>query len=78
MNIIAKLSFWMVKPAKKSSISKLLFQKIQPFGQLIMDALDQFKSEGYVDKLKTSITSVSLPSNDEDLCGFLYALIAQI
>ncbi len=79
MNIIAKLSFWMVpKPAKKSIISKLLFQEMQPFDKSIMDALDQFKREGYVEKLKTCITSLSLPSNHQDLYGFLYDLIAQI
>ena len=83
MNIIAKLSFWIVKPAKKMSakksiISKLLFQEIRPFEQLIMDALDQFKREGYVEKLKACITSVSLPSDYQDLHEFLYDLIAQI
>jgi len=78
MNIIAKLSFWRVKPAKKSIISRLLFQKTQPFEPLIRDALDQFKREGYMEKLKTCIASVSLPSNHQDLPGFLYDLIAQL
>ncbi len=78
MNIIAKLSFWIGKPAKKSIISKLLLQKIPPFEQLIMDALDQFKREGYVEKLKTSFTSISLPPNHQDLHGFIYDVIAQI
>ncbi len=83
MNVIAKLSFWKLKPAgtspaKTSIISKLLFRKVQPFDQLILDALDQFKREGYVEKLKACITSVSLASNHRDLYGFLYDLIAQI
>ena len=80
MNIIAKLSFWIKKPAKmqKSIISKLLFWKIRPFEELIMNALDQFKREGYVEKLKVGITSVSFPSNHQDQSGFLYHLIAQI
>ena len=78
MHVIAKLSFWRVKPAKKPIISKLLFQKMQPFEQSIMDTLDQFKREGYVDKLKAGITSASLPSDHQDLHEFLYDLIAQI
>jgi hypothetical protein len=80
MNIIAKLSFWILKPSKmqKSTFSKLLFWKNHQFEELIMDALDQFKREGYVEKLKTCITSVSFPSDHQDLSGFLYDLIAQI
>jgi hypothetical protein len=78
MAIIAKLSFWIGKPSKKSIISRLLLQKIQPFEELIVEALDQFKRDGYVEKLKTCITSVSLPSNHQDLHGFIYDLIAQI
>ena len=80
MNVIAKLSFWIQKPAKmqKSTISKLPFWKMQPFGELIMDALDQFKREGYVEKLKACITPVSFPSDQQALSGFLYDLIAQI
>jgi hypothetical protein len=73
MIIIAKLSFWM-QPAKKSIISKLLFQENQSFEQLIMNALNQFKKEGNVEKLKTCITS--LPSitsyeNQDHLHEFL-------
>jgi hypothetical protein len=78
MSIIAKLSFWVVKPAKKSIISKLLFQKIPPFEQNIINALDQFKRGGYVEKLKACITSVSLPPDHGDLHQFLYDLITQI
>jgi hypothetical protein len=75
MSIIAKLSFWILKPIKKKSfIAKLSFrtQKIQPFEELIMNALAQFRSKGYVEKLKTSITSESLPSDEEDLLEFLF------
>ena len=80
MTIIAKLSFWILKPAKKSTNSKLLLWKnpSQPFDQLIMDALHQFEGEGYVEKLKACFASVSLPSDHPDLSGFLYDLIAQI
>jgi len=81
MSIIAKLSYWITKPkehAKKSIISKLSFQKKGPFDQLIMEALEQFKREGYVEKLKACITSESLPSNHQDLLGFLYDQITHI
>ena len=37
-------------------IAKLSFKKMQPFEESILDALAQFKIEGYVRKLKTSIT----------------------
>ena len=77
MTIIAKLSFWILKPAKKSTMAKLLW-KNQPFEELMMDALDQFKREGYVEKLKACITPVSFPSDYQDLSGFLYDLIALI
>ena len=81
MNIIAKLSFWILQPPKKkkSIITRLSFKKIkklQPFEDRILGALDQFKTEGYVEKLKTSITSESLPSNKDDLLEFLYNQIA--
>ena len=77
MTIIAKLSFWILKPAKKSTMAKLLW-KNQPFDKLMMDALDQFKKEGYVEKLKACITPVSFLPAQHDLSGFLYDLIAQI
>ena len=76
MIIIAKLSFWIMKPKKKSIITRLSLKKMQPFEELILDALAQFKSEGYVEKLKTSITQESLPSNKDDLLEFLYNQIA--
>jgi hypothetical protein len=68
MNIIAKLSFWIMKPSKKSIIDK----ETQPLEQSIMDALEQFKREGYVKKLKTSITSGSMPSDHQELLDFLF------
>ena len=68
MNIIAKLSFWIMKPSKKSIIDK----ETQPLEQSIMDALEQFKREGYVEKLKTSITSESTPSDNQELLDFLF------
>ena len=67
MNIIAKLSFWIMKPKKK-----FLVKKMPSFEDLIMDALAQFRKEGYVEKLKTKITPKSLPSNKDDLVEFLY------
>ena len=58
MNIIAKLSFWIMP--------------VKPFQEFITDGLAQFRREGYVEKLKNSITSESLPSNKGDLLDFLY------
>ena len=66
MTIIAKLAFWIMKPKKKSAITGLLFE------DMILGALDQFRTEGYMEKLKTSITPESLPSNKDDLLEFLY------
>ena len=67
---MAKQSFWMIKPTAQTTAS------ITAFKQLIMDSLAQFESNGYVKKLKTNITSESLPPtlppNNEDLVGFLY------
>ena len=84
MNIIAKLSFWIMKPKKekRNIITKLSFKKIQPvevsitFEDLILDALAQFRKGGYVEKLKTRITPESLPSDKDDLLEFLYKEIA--
>ena len=49
---------------------------MEPFEELILDAFAQFRTEGYVEKLKTSITPESLPSNKDDLLEFLYNQIA--
>ena len=80
MNIIAKLSFWILQPRRKknSIIAKLSFkpEKMEPFEGLILVAFDQFKTGGYVKKIKTSITQESLPSDYEDLLEFLYNQIA--
>jgi hypothetical protein len=75
MTIIGKLSFWIMK-RKKSIITKLSLNRVEPFEELILDALAKFKTEGYVKKLKTSITQESLPPNKEDLLEFLYNQIA--
>jgi hypothetical protein len=48
-----------MKPKKKSIITRLSLKKMQPFEELILDALAQFRTEGYVEKLKTSITQES-------------------
>ena len=66
MSIIAKLSFWIMKPT-----TQLNENSFTPFEQVIMDALAQFTREGYVEKLRTSITSLSLPSDKEDVLAFL-------
>ena len=76
MTIIAKLSFWIMKPKKKSIITRLIHKKKQPFEELILDALAQFKAEGYAQKIQTSITQQSLPSNKDNLLEFLYNQIA--
>ena len=57
-----------MKPSKKSIIDK----ETQPFEQAIMDALEQLKQEGNVKKLKTSITSETLPSDHQELLDFLF------
>ena len=62
INIIAKLSFWIRKPFKTS----------------IMEALGQFKEQGYVNKLKTQITFEVLPTGRGDLFCFLYDQIKNI
>ena len=55
---------------RESIITELSFE------DLIVGALDQFRTEGYVEKLKNSITLESLPSNEADLNEFLYNQIA--
>jgi hypothetical protein len=72
MNIIAKLSFWIMKPPKRkeSIITKPSFE------DFILGALDQFRTGGYVEKLITTITPESLPSNHKELLEFLYNQIA--
>ena len=78
MCIVAKLSFGILQlpKRKKLIITKLSFKKLKPFEDLILAALDQFRAEGYVEKLKTSITPESLPSDKDDLLEFLYNQIA--
>ena len=43
-----------------------------------MDALEQFKTHGYAEQLKTQITSDSIPLGHEDLLAFLYNQIINI
>ena len=73
---MAKLSFWIMNPNKKSIITELPLKAVEPFEQLILAAFAQFKTEGYVEKLKTSITQESLQSNKDVLLEFLYHQIA--
>ena len=66
-----------MKP-KKESINTEQSPKdleTQPFEESILDALTQFRTEGYVKKIKTSITQKSLPSNKDHLLEFLYKRI---
>ena len=62
MIIIARISFWIHKP----------------FYESLKEALESFKKDGYIEKLKTQITSESMPSNKEDMLEFLYNLIIHI
>ena len=59
-------------------MGKLSFWTNKPFEQSIMEALEQLKKEGYVEKLKTCITQESIPSDTGDLIVFLYDLIKHI
>jgi hypothetical protein len=45
---------------------------MKPFMESIMEVLEQFKSYGYIEKLKTQITLDSIPPGHEDLLAFLY------
>ena len=70
MSIIAKLSFWITKPTEPTEKSLTAFE------QVIMDALAKFQRDDHIEKLKTNITSESLPSDHEGLLAFLYNQIA--
>ena len=48
------------------------------FDASIADALNQFKEDQYIEKLKTHITSESIPSDKEHLLEFLYNLVIHI
>ena len=54
------------------------FWIIKPFYESVMDALEQFESHGYAQKLKTQITSESIALKHEDLLAFLYDQIINI
>lgn len=43
-----------------------------------MDALEQFKKQGYVEKLKNCISPASLPSDTDGLIMFLYDQIIHL
>ena len=73
MTIIAKLSFWILQPPKKE---KSIIDDSLSFEDVILGALDQFRTAAYVEKLKTSITPESLPFNQDDFLEFLYHQIA--
>ena len=69
MSIISKLSFWIVQPPKNR---KSIIDNSLSFEDVILGALDQFRTEGYVEKLQANITQGSLPSNTDDVLKFLY------
>jgi len=48
---------------------------MKPFQESIMDALEQFKRQNHVEKLKTQITSESIPTDHKELINFLYLQI---
>jgi len=56
-------------------IATLSFQVMKPFQESIMDALEQFKRWNHVEKLKTQITSESIPTDHTELIKFLYLQI---
>jgi hypothetical protein len=60
--IIAKLSFWINKPFLPS----------------VIEALDQYKQGGYVQKLKTDITLDIMHSGQQDLLTLLYWQVTHI
>ena len=62
VNIIATQSFWIIKPFRES----------------VTDALKQFKSHGYAQKLKTQITPQSIALGHQDLLAFLHYHIINI
>ena len=43
-----------------------------------MDALEQFKNDGYSEKLKTQFTSHTIPYEHKDLLAFLYDQIIHL
>jgi hypothetical protein len=51
---------------------------MKPFKESIMDALAQLKSYGYAERLKTWVTSDSIPPGQEGLLAFLYDQIIEI
>jgi hypothetical protein len=59
-------------------IAKLSSKQKKPFEQSILGALNQFKRDGYVKRLKSCITSESLPSCHQNLSAFLYDQISHI
>lgn len=59
MIIIVKHAFWFRKNIAAS----------------VADAFNQFNKQGHAEKLRTQITSKSLPSGCENLFEFLYSLI---
>ena len=57
-------------------ITRLSFKKMQPFDELILDALTQSRTEGYVMKFEARIMWESLSLKKDDLLEFLYNQIS--
>lgn len=53
-------------------ICKLSFFVTEKFAIAISNALNQFKEQGYTKKLKSQITSDSMPADIPELIVFLY------
>ena len=43
-----------------------------------MDAVGQFKEQGYAMKLKAQITPDTIPSSEKELLAFLYNMVISI
>ena len=62
MIIMAKESFWIMKP----------------FNEAVRDAFNHFKSNGYEEKLKAQITSAAVPPAHQNLLKYLYGWILKL
>ena len=59
-------------------VKQTFWMKGKPIEESLIDALEQFKKQGHVEKLKNCISPASLPSNPDDLLIFLYEWIIHL
>lgn len=59
-------------------VKQTFWMKNKPIEELLLDALEQFKKQGYVEKLKNCINPALLPSDPDDLIMFLYDQIIHL